>query len=83
MIENLKILLKTDSKNDIILRYTNFMYTVNIFRSSSVVEQSAVNRRVVGSNPTCGAIKGKFRWSKFLNLSKKLVYLKYNILINI
>ena len=24
-------------------------------RSSSVVEQSAVNRRVVGSNPTCGA----------------------------
>src|SRR5690606_8365106 len=25
-----------------------------IFRSSSVVEQSAVNRLVVGSNPTCG-----------------------------
>src|SRR5699024_11620784 len=25
------------------------------FRSSSVVEQSAVNRSVVGSNPTCGA----------------------------
>ena len=24
-------------------------------RSSSVVEQPAVNRRVVGSNPTCGA----------------------------
>src|SRR5699024_11875028 len=27
----------------------------NIFHSSSVVEQSAVNRSVVGSNPTCGA----------------------------
>jgi hypothetical protein len=27
-----------------------------LFRSSSVVEQSAVNRSVVGSNPTCGAI---------------------------
>ena len=26
-----------------------------LFRSSSVVEQPAVNRRVVGSNPTCGA----------------------------
>ncbi len=26
------------------------------FRSSSVVEHSAVNRVVVGSNPTCGAI---------------------------
>ena len=25
------------------------------FRSSSVVEHSAVNRAVVGSNPTCGA----------------------------
>ena len=25
------------------------------FRSSSVVERSAVNRLVVGSNPTCGA----------------------------
>ena len=27
-----------------------------IFHSSSVVEQSAVNRSVVGSSPTCGAI---------------------------
>ena len=27
----------------------------NIFLSSSVVEQSAVNRLVVGSNPTWGA----------------------------
>ena len=31
------------------------------FRSSSVVEQSAVNRSVVGSSPTCGAIyMGKY-----------------------
>ena len=29
--------------------------TIDTFRSSSVVEQPAVNRRVVGSNPTCGA----------------------------
>ena len=29
-----------------------------LFRSSSVVELSAVNRSVVGSNPTCGAIRG-------------------------
>ena len=27
-----------------------------LFRSSSVVELSAVNRSVVGSSPTCGAI---------------------------
>ncbi len=29
----------------------------NVFHSSSVVEQSAVNRSVVGSNPTCGAME--------------------------
>ena len=29
---------------------------IPLFRSSSVVEHSAVNRAVVGSNPTCGAI---------------------------
>ena len=29
---------------------------IALFRSSSVVELSAVNRSVVGSNPTCGAI---------------------------
>ena len=28
---------------------------IKLFHSSSVVEQSAVNRSVVGSNPTCGA----------------------------
>ncbi len=28
---------------------------ISLFRSSSVVEHSAVNRAVVGSNPTCGA----------------------------
>ncbi len=36
-----------------------------LFRSSSVVEHSAVNRAVVGSNPTCGAIYGELsEWSK-------------------
>ncbi len=29
---------------------------LNLFHSSSVAEQSAVNRLVVGSNPTCGAM---------------------------
>ncbi len=32
-----------------------------LFHSSSVVEQSAVNRSVVGSSPTCGA--NVARWS--------------------
>ena len=31
-------------------------YIFKLFRSSSVVEHSAVNRTVVGSSPTCGAI---------------------------
>jgi hypothetical protein len=31
---------------------------MTLFRSSSVVELSAVNRSVVGSSPTCGAIWG-------------------------
>ena len=31
------------------------MYIKKIFRGSSVVEQSTVNRSVVGSNPTRGA----------------------------
>ncbi len=30
---------------------------MELFHSSSVVEQSAVNRSVVGSSPTCGAIQ--------------------------
>src|SRR5699024_1074726 len=36
----------------------NKLYIMNykLFHSSSVVEQSAVNRSVVGSNPTCGAM---------------------------
>ena len=34
--------------------------TTTLFRSSSVVEQSAVNRSVVGSSPTFGAMA---RWS--------------------
>src|SRR5699024_8603197 len=32
-----------------------------IFHSSSVVEQSAVNRSVAGSNPACGAIRRDVR----------------------
>ena len=32
-----------------------------IFHSSSVVEQSAVNRSVAGSNPACGAIRRAVR----------------------
>ena len=31
------------------------MGTVSLFRSSSMVERLAVNERVVGSSPTCGA----------------------------
>src|SRR5699024_7770394 len=34
------------------------------FHSSSVVEQSAVNRSVVGSNPTCGAMESCPSWPK-------------------
>src|ERR1039457_7688400 len=34
-------------------RLIKWKYT--LFRSSSMVEHSAVNRRVVGSSPTCGA----------------------------
>lgn len=32
------------------------VYWQNIFHSSSMVERSAVNRMVVGSSPTCGAV---------------------------
>ncbi len=35
-----------------------------LFHRSSVVEQSAVNRSVVGSNPTGGAIGELSEWSK-------------------
>ena len=35
------------------------------FQRSSVVEQSAVNRSVVGSSPTAGAIKGRSRLGSF------------------
>ena len=34
-------------------------YREQVFRSSSMAEHSAVNRRVVGSSPTCGAKKSK------------------------
>lgn len=39
-----------------IVKFATILDTKNlVFRSSSVVEQSTVNRLVVGSNPTCGA----------------------------
>ena len=37
-------------------QFINSIIYSYLFHSSSVVEQSAVNRSVVGSNPTCGAI---------------------------
>ena len=41
------------------MTYICFLQEINLlFRSSSVVEQSAVNRSVVGSSPTFGAKRG-------------------------
>ena len=37
----------------------------DLFQRSSVVEQSAVNRSVVGSSPTAGAIKKDPIWGLF------------------
>ena len=37
----------------------------DLFQRSSVVEQSAVNRSVVGSSPTAGAIKRDPIWGLF------------------
>ena len=37
----------------------------DLFQRSSVVEQSAVNRSVVGSSPTAGAIKKDPFWDLF------------------
>ncbi|SUZ77288.1 uncharacterized protein METZ01_LOCUS30142 [marine metagenome] len=42
------------------------------FRSSSVVEQSAVNRSVAGSNPACGA-----NYPRYVLKSKPTNHLKY------
>lgn len=39
-------------------------YREEIFRSSSMAEHSAVNRRVVGSSPTCGAVIPKIKLKK-------------------
>ena len=33
-----------------------------LIRSSSMAEHSAVNRRVVGSSPTCGVTDGRAAW---------------------
>jgi hypothetical protein len=48
----------TNKAKQIIITKVELVEGINslLFRSSSVVEQSAVNRSVVGSNPTCGAI---------------------------
>ena len=43
------VVIMNNVMNDIVKK-------IKLFRSSSVVEQSTVNRSVVGSNPTCGAI---------------------------
>ena len=54
-----RIFLKTILANFKIIDIIVFVLIkehVILFRSSSVVELSAVNRSVVGSNPTCGAI---------------------------
>ena len=46
-------------------RYCNFIFfgvnSISLFQRSSVVEQSAVNRSVVGSSPTAGANKRNIR----------------------
>ena len=41
-----------------------------LFQRSSVVEQSAVNRSVVGSSPTAGAIKRAFIYESSFLLHK-------------
>ena len=45
-----------NKKNACILQ-KNSVIDITLFQRSSVVEQSAVNRSVVGSSPTAGAIK--------------------------
>ena len=52
----------TSKKNAVDKKKTCFLFffgvdSILLFQRSSVVEQSAVNRLVVGSSPTAGAIK--------------------------
>ncbi len=51
----LKQALTTKNTSCIIIFVAN--ERTHTFHSSSVVEQSAVNRSVAGSNPACGAIR--------------------------
>src|SRR5699024_4801055 len=54
-VEHHRIIMQHDEHR----QHQNNVYTKKIivlFHSSSVVEQSAVNRSVAGSNPACGAI---------------------------
>ena len=52
-----------------------------MFRSSSVVEQSTVNRSVVGSNPTCGAIKKDpyYSWASVIISFRQELYITERI----
>ena len=51
-----------NKKNACILQ-KNSVIDITLFQRSSVVEQSAVNRSVVGSSPTAGAIKSPLIFS--------------------
>ena len=51
-----KLLSADGSWNFVPVRVGRCQAVIILFRSSSVVELSAVNRSVVGSSPTCGAI---------------------------
>ena len=51
-----------------------------MFLDSSAVEHSAVNRRVVGSNPTRGVMKGLSHFgatAPLMNLFSKLIHLNH------
>ena len=54
-------LLSADGSWDFVPVRVGHRQAVILFRSSSVVELSAVNRSVVGSSPTCGAIRRAVR----------------------
>jgi hypothetical protein len=51
------IIMERVDKEHVLIDASNQVAFI-VFRSSSVVELSAVNRSVVGSSPTCGAIRG-------------------------
>ena len=55
------ILLYKIFYNFVIILYFNKYNMIIIFQCSSMVEQSAVNRSVVGSNPTTGAILDRWQ----------------------